>query len=80
MVFGPGFIRLIGGMFDFLSSFVLMNLKLPPREPPAHVIAEYKHRDRWVKCSCGWEGASEGRLPSDPSPWKEHVAAGRIRR
>jgi len=78
VVFGPGFIRLIGGMFDFLSSFVLMNLKLPPREPPAHVIAEYKHQAQTITCTCGWHGKSsspDGRT----SEWTAHLAANRTK-
>jgi hypothetical protein len=45
-------------------------------DPARHVIAQYIHRARIVRCTCGLElsSASPDRLPS---PWERHVRANR---
>jgi hypothetical protein len=58
---------------------------LPPRRPAPpvderkHVIAEYKHRDEQVTCTCGWVGSSAS-PDGQPSAWTRHVAEGRTQR
>jgi len=45
--------------------------------PFRHLIAEYTHRVRSVRCTCGFIGSSlagDSRLPSE---WESHVRANR---
>jgi hypothetical protein len=63
-------------------SIVSMNL---PRkvatadEPFKHVIAEYRVREHFVACVCGWSGNAPGKV-SSPDDWNAHLLAVRGRR
>jgi hypothetical protein len=45
----------------------------PSKCPPRHVIEQYTHRVRIVRCVCGWTGSSATDR-SGPSDWTRHVA------
>ena len=58
-----------------------MNLGRPSPKPAVdapfkHVIAEYVHRARMVRCTCGFSGSSAGVLGA-PSEWDRHIRANR---
>lgn len=51
----------------------------PVDDRPKHVIAEYRHAERRVTCTCGWDGASES-PGGGRSDWTRHVEEHRARR
>ena len=45
-----------------------------PDAPLKHVIAQYRHREAYVECVCGWTGSSAS-TDGHTSDWSRHVAA-----